>query len=123
MARLLNNKTLIDKVQTSVLLDKANLLSVNQINAKIKIIEMWKVMNVEGYPLQVSLNQEKSEHVTTRAMTKKMPIEIGNTILKSKTCVGDAIRLWNLAPSSIHNCTNLYSLKKCTKAFVKTLPI
>ena len=84
---------------------------------------MWKVMNEEGSPQQVSLNQEKSEHVATRAMTKKTPIEIGNTILKSKTCVGDAIRLWNLAPSSIHNCNNLYSLKKCTKEFVKTLPI
>ena len=36
LARLINGKTLKDKVSTKVLLEKANLLSVNQINAKVK---------------------------------------------------------------------------------------
>ena len=43
--------------------------------------------------------------------------------LLEKTCVSDAIRLWNLAPLNVKKCATLYQLKKTTKTFVKTLPI
>ena len=46
LARLINGKTLKDKVSTKVLLENANLLSVNQINAKVKLQEIWKVLNI-----------------------------------------------------------------------------
>ena len=49
---------------------------------------------------------------------------MGSHILAApKTCVSDAIKLWNLAPESIKNSATLHSLKKKTKEFVKTLPI
>ena len=50
MARFLNSKTIIDKIKSKVLLENINMLSVNQLNAKIKILEIWKSLNVEGYP-------------------------------------------------------------------------
>ena len=56
LARLLNNKTLKDKISTKVLIADSKLLSVNQINAKTKLQEIWKVMNTENYPLKISLN-------------------------------------------------------------------
>ena len=33
--------------------DKFKILSVNQLAAKIKIIEVWKIINKEGYPLSL----------------------------------------------------------------------
>ena len=42
MARFLNNKTLYDKIPSSDLLSKVNMLSINQLNVKIKIQEVLK---------------------------------------------------------------------------------
>ena len=99
------------------------LLSVNQLNAKVKLQEIWKVMNIDNYPLKISLNEVQLDKMVTRAMINRTPKELGSTTLISKTCVSDAIRLWNLAPESIKNCATLHSLKKKSKEFVKTLPI
>ena len=123
LARLLNDKTLKDKVSTKVLITNAKLLSVNQLNAKVKLQEIWKVMNIDNYPLKISLNEVQLDKMVTRAMINRTPKELGSTTLISKTCVSDAIRLWNLAPESIKNCATLHSLKKKSKEFVKTLPI
>ena len=123
MARLLNGKTLKDKICTKVLLENANLLSVNQINAKVKIQEIWKVMNIVDYPLKIKLNEVQVDHVATRAMVNRTPLEMGSTTLKSKTCVSDAIKIWNLVPNDIKKCSSLNSLKRKVKEFVKTLPI
>ena len=123
MARLMNCKTLKDKVQTKVLLEKANLLSVNQINAKVKLQEIWKILNVPDYPIKIEVNRVHDGQVATRAMTKGTPIELGSTNLISKTCISDAIKVWNLAPADIKSCTSLYSLNRKVKDFVKTLPI
>ena len=123
LARLINGKSLKDKIRTKVLLDSANLLSVNQLNAKVKIQEIWKSINIEDYPLKIKLNEVSMNQTATRAMVKRTPIELGSTTLKSKTCISDAIKIWNIAPVQLHKCTSLYSLKKLTKEFVKTLPI
>ena len=56
MARLLNGKTLKDKIPTKTLLENAKLLSVNQINARIKLQEIWKILNIEEYPIKIKLN-------------------------------------------------------------------
>ena len=46
MARFLNG--------TKVLLEQANLLSVNQLNAKIKLQEVCKAINIEDYPIKIT---------------------------------------------------------------------
>ena len=47
-----------------------NLLSVNQINAKVKLQEIWKILNIEDYPIKIKLNMEHDDQVATRAMIK-----------------------------------------------------
>ena len=101
MARFLNSKTLRDKIPTKELLEQVNLLSVNQLNAKIKIMEIWKAKNIQGYPLKIQNQTANKETINTRAMTSNRPIEISSSILLEKTCVSDAIRLWNLAPLNL----------------------
>ena len=51
------------------------------------------------------------------------PKEIGKTLLVQKTCVSDAIHLWNSAPSSITNSITLSQAKTEIKKYVKLMPI
>ena len=61
--------------------------------------------------------------MNTRAMTSNQPIEIGKKLLTQRTCISDAIRVWNLAPNDLKNIPNIHAMKKATKLYVKTLPI
>ena len=99
------------------------MLSVNQLNAKVKLVEIWKAINVDDYPLSVERQSSNSSQVCTRADTKQKPIEIGKSSLTQKTCVSDAIHLWNMAPETIANCTSLSQAKTEIKKFVSQLPI
>ena len=77
LARLIKGKTLKDKVSTKVLLENANLLSVNQINAKVKLQEIWKVLNMADYLLKIKLSEVKADQVATRAMVNQTPLDMG----------------------------------------------
>ena len=51
LLRLLNGSKIKDKVSVHSMLKKFNLLSVNQLSAQIKLVEVWKIINVKGHPL------------------------------------------------------------------------
>ena len=123
MARFLNSKTLKDKIETKKLLANIDMLSVNQLNAKIKILEVWKALNVERYPLSIPTKNINTEVTNTRAMTSKQPIEIGKRPLTQRTCISDAIKVWNSIPVVLKQTSTLHTMKKATKTYVKTLPI
>ena len=65
----------------------------------------------------------KEAGVSTRAEKSGRPIEIGRSNVMQNTSTSDAIRIWNLAPATITEATNLYLAKKEIKAFVKLLPM
>ena len=56
-------------------------------------------------------------------MTSNQPIEIGKKTLTQKTCISDAVKLWNVAPEELKNIHTLFAMKKATKKFVATLPL
>ena len=123
LLRSLNNTKLSDRVSTAYLLEKFNMLTVNQINAQAKLLEVWKALNVPKYPLKIKKQSENHEGTRTRADKKERPCEIGRSTLTRKTCVSDAIRLWNLSPDSIKESKSVYKAKTEIKRFVKTLPM
>ena len=69
LLRSLNNTKLSDRVSTAYLLEKFNMLSVNQINAQSKLLEVWKALNVPKYPLKSNSNQ-KTKKEPERGLTK-----------------------------------------------------
>ena len=107
----------------SKVLEKFEIMSINQLNAQIKLMEIWKLIKIEDYPLQIKTQLPSETVVTTRADANKRPCEIGVSLLTQNSCISDAIRIWNLAPSSVTNCTSLYQAKKATRLFAKSLPI
>ena len=119
------NKTKIsDKISTISILEKHNQLSVNQLNAQMKLCEMWKANNLLNYPTKVhkrSVNEDSRS--TTRSATMGVLLESGKTYLSQQTAINDAIYAWNRAPGSIKNCVSLTSAKKAIREFAKTLPV
>ena len=105
------------------MLTKFNLLSVNQMNAQIKLTEIWKSVNILNYPIKTLVIQRGSEAVSTRAMTAGVLEEVKITNSSEKTFLNDAIHIWNQSSVAIKDCVSISSAKKAIKAFVVTLPV
>ena len=123
LLRMLNGSNVSGRVSIESMLLKFKLASVNQLNARIKLLEIWKAKNIKDYPLQISQQSAYKQSVITRADKKERPIEIGKCKLTQRTSISDAIRVWNRAPASVTSCMSEYQAKKQIKEFVKSLPI
>ena len=77
-------------------------------NALIKLLEVWKALKVVNYPLLIKQQESDSLGVVTRASERGRPIDIGKSNLTSKTCVSDAVRIWNQAPDEVTGSKSLY---------------
>ena len=99
------------------------MLSVNQMNAQIKLTEMWKANNIHNYPLKIKTKGESEDSRVTRATTSGKLAESGKTEVIQSTYLSDASRAWNKAPESIIQCETVWKVKKEIKKFVRELPV
>ena len=123
LLRFLAGSKISDKVSIASLLKKFNAVSVNQLNAQIKLLEIWKSLNIENYPLVIRQQEILENVTTTRAAAKGRPCAVGRSNLMQSSCVSDAIKVWNLAPKEITECNSLFQAKNRIKKYVRTLPI
>ena len=123
LLRALNNTKIKDQISTKSLLEKFGFMSVNQMNYQVKLMEAWKALNVEGYPLKFAQQSVPDVGIATRAALNRKPIEIGKSTATRNSCVSDSIRIWNLAPKSITESKTAYCAKKAIKDYAKSLPI
>ena len=86
-------------------------------------MEVWKSLNLHGYPLKIALQSIPDVGTSTRAAVMGKPINIGKSTATRNSCVSDSIRIWNLAPKSVTKSTTAYVAKKTIKEFAKTIPI
>ena len=99
------------------------MISVNQLNAQIKLTEAWKITHVPGYPISWKLKSTNEDERQTRATSANIVPETARTSLSQATFNNDAKNLWNQAPLSIKNCNNITGAKRAIKEYVVTLPI
>ena len=123
LLRALNGTKVSDQISTRSLLVKFKLLSVNQMNAQVKLTEIWKSLHMENYPIRSVQLERNTDGTNTRARSSGQLKESKITHKSEKTFINDAVHIWNLAPTEIKNSTSLYSAKKVIKTFVSTLPI
>ena len=123
LIRLLSGTKLSNKISTGSLLKNLKMLSVNQLNAQIKLTEIWKAVNNENHPISVKKSTLIQGERELRSKFDGKLIESGFSNLAKDSFLSDAIRLWNKAPDAITKCSSIYSVKKEIKVFVKTLPI
>ena len=99
------------------------MLSVNQTHAQIKLLEMWKAVNISNHPIKVNRVIRANEVAVTRSSETNNLVEFGNSVISQKTYINNAKYIWNQAPASIKNSASIYSAKISIKEYVKTLPI
>ena len=88
------------------------MLSVNQLNAQVKMLEMWKATHFENYPLKIETKSFNPEQAITRSTTSNLLKENGFSQVSMKTFKNDAIRVWNRTPLHIKECVSIYAAKK-----------
>ena len=119
MLRTLENVRISDKVSAKSLLERNQMLSVNQTAAQIKLMEMWKSKNIESYPLKPEIVLPIHNGATNRNATCEK-FKTNNT---PSTFIGDATRLWNSAPITVTNTKTILAAKKSIKTYCSSLPI
>ena len=125
MLRLINKTKIKDKISTHSMLDRFNLLSVNQLAAQIKLIEVWKSINIENYPIQMepyNIHFGESGH-SLRERNNQVFRETSRMGVAKSSFNIDAARLWNVTPGEIRASTTKTEAKRLILDFVKTLPV
>ena len=113
LLRALNNSGIKDRISIRSMLAKFNLLSVNQLAAQIKLLEVWKSINVEGNPTKLepySTNQSVSAHVL-RPQPNRVFNDTARLEISQLSFNIDAARLWNGAPPDVQAAPSL----RCAK--------
>jgi hypothetical protein len=77
------------------------MLSVNRLNAQIKLVEVWKSFNDVKYPTKWSIKAEQPDNMKTRSAGTQFLIESGTSRLAKGTFINDTAKIWNRAPDSI----------------------
>ena len=92
MLRLLYNSRISDRISTVSLLAKFNMMSVNQINAQIKLSEMWEAVNDEDHPFNLVKRESGPDVRSMRSISNEMlPVE-SFTELSKRTLINDGIK-------------------------------
>ena len=119
LLRMLTKTKLKDMVSTKSLLNQTNMMSVNQINAQIKIQEIWKALNIQDYPIKIEKQTVKDVGTVTRACTCGRFVIGEKSCISQKTCLNDAIRIWNQLPTNVTQCLSFNQVKIQSKLCAK----
>ena len=121
--RLLNNTRINDRIKTINMAHDLKMLSANQINAQVKLTEMWKASNVKDYPIKLIKKESNSENMSTRSTTRGDLVLKGKNEMCNSSFILDASKNWNNAPNSIKDSNSIYKAKIEIKKYVSTLPL
>ena len=125
MLRAINNSKIKDRVSVSSMLNKFNLLSVNQLAAQIKLTEVWKSVNIKDYAIVLDpYNRAPNpSEIDLRPKPKRTFDDLARLATSKYSFNVDSARLWNLAPPAATSARSLSLAKKAILAHVKTVPV
>ena len=120
MLRILCGTAKKDKVSVKSMLDRLGWLSINQLAAEIRLIEVWKGLNLNN---GLSDLFEKVEGSTRAASENRIQVKGLNSKLKDNSFHYPSVKLWNIAPVTVVMSKTEGSARKAIRQFVKTLPM
>ena len=127
MLRLLHGTTRAKKVPIKTMLQSLKILSLNQLAAYDKLMEVWRARNISGYPLGdlFQFKEPTCDLNITRSQSSIAPTveEKGVEATTRNNLVYQASRLWNLSPPTFQNCTEISTAKDLLQQYVVTLPV
>ena len=122
LLRLLCNSRRENRKPTKEMLDHVGWLSLNQMSCEIRLIEVWKSLNIDNYCLSELFEKVKSNRATRTQ--NKIRLKTGfSSRLRESSFQYPSVQVWNAAPSSVTNATSESQARKAIREFVKTLPI
>ena len=99
------------------------MLSVNQLNAQIKLTEIWKAVKDEDHPFKLVKKTIDNESRITRGMTDgSLQCKAISNVTKN-TFINDSIKAWSKSSMEIKNSNTVYGVKNAIKKFVTLLPV
>ena len=125
MLRMMENCRIRDRKSVKEMLERNEMMSVNQVAAQIKLTEAWKAVNDEKYPVSMK-RVEQGNHDGRREVrpeTRRGLEEGGRTKIARESFVRDAGRIWNQAPTQIKTAKTIEEAKRKIKEYCKALPI
>ena len=127
MLRLLDGCRIRDRRSVKDMLEKFDMLSINQTIAQIKIMEAWKANKDENYPVHMKRRErmegeEPARNTRASRRGEEMP-EGGKTKQAEESFVRDTGRLWNRTPIEIKEAATKGMAKQLIRTFCKSLPI
>ena len=119
---LLNNTRVNDRIKTRHIAQSLKMLSVNQMNAQVKLTEMRKAMNIKDYPIKGEIQLTNKNTRSSRSITRGDLIISGYSETSKHAFINDAAKNWNNALQKIKQCKSLYCSKREIIKYVTTLP-
>ena len=108
----MHGSTLADRINTKIIFNETNILSVNQLNAQAKLMEVWKSQNGGSYPLKWINRCDDIKRTWLKSSNKPELVFNGHSRTQSNSFINDAARIWNEAPLTIKESRTLNMAKK-----------
>ena len=105
------------------MLDKIGWLSINQLASEVRLIKVWKALNLENHSLKNLFEKiDNSQHNTRASM--KIRLKLGlKSRLRDNSFHYPSVKLWNAAPSTVCNAQTESQVRTAIRAFVESLPV
>ena len=117
--RLLCGTVQENRMSVEKMLKKLGWLSINQMAAEVRLIEVWKALN-----LNTSLSGMFKKVVgPTRAASENRIKLAGNSKLRENSFLNPACKLWNRSPRGLVEAKSEGIARKEIRLFVKSLPL
>ena len=105
------------------MLDQLGWLSLNQLASEIRLVEVWKGLNIENYCLNNLFEKAESNQGRTRSAGLNKLKTCFKTKIRENSFAFPSIQLWNVAPADVTTAETEAKARKAIRSFVMTLPI
>ena len=119
LLRILCGTVMEDKVSVAKMLRRLDWLSINQVAAEVRLLEVWKALNLNNSLTEMF---EKVQGTTRAANHNRIKVGSNNKIRES-SFLYPSVKLWNMAPLSVVEAPNESNARKAIRDFVKRLPL
>ena len=100
------------------MLEELGWLSLNQMSCEVRLIEVWKSLNVENYCLKDLFERANSRN------TDRIRLKSGfKSRLRETSFQYPSVQVWNAAPKAVTHARTESQARTAIRNFVKTLPI
>ena len=121
--RLLCNTQRNKHTSIKSMLQKLGWLSLNQMSAEVRLIEVWKALNKEDYCLENLFQRVESEQVNVRSSGKNRIKCAFKSKLRENSFHYPSVRLWNSAPIEVTKAITESAARNAIRKHVLSLPI